>query len=42
MSPTVSALVFMYAIAGVAAIVVFLDWHTRRKDRRHKQPGLPL
>jgi hypothetical protein len=42
MNPAVSALIFMWGVAIVAGIVVFLDWHTRRKDRRSKQPKLPL
>jgi hypothetical protein len=42
MTPTVSALLFMYTIAAVGAVIVFLDWYTRRKDRRSKQPRLPL
>jgi hypothetical protein len=41
MSPTVSALVFVYSIAGVVAVVVFLDWYARRRDRQPKQPKLP-
>jgi hypothetical protein len=42
MTPTVSALLFMWTLVVVVGIVVLLDWHTRRKDRRSKQPQLPF
>lgn len=42
MTPMVSALIFFYTIAAIVGVIVLLDWYTRRKDRRSKQPRLPL
>jgi hypothetical protein len=38
----VNALILGYGIAAIAGIIVLLDWYGRRKDRRSKQPKLPL
>ena len=32
----------LYKGVIISGIIVLLDWYTRRKDRRSKQPRLPL
>jgi hypothetical protein len=38
----VNALILIYSIVVISGIIVLLDWLGRRKDRRSKQPKLPL
>ena len=42
MTPTVSVLIFMYAVGIIVGVVALLDWHTRRKDHQSKHPKLPF
>jgi hypothetical protein len=38
----VNALILIWSIVIVSGVIVLLDWYGRRKDRRSKQPKLPL